>query len=108
MPQIWNWRVKIIYNKRMQSDSQSATPPACGWCETLGGGKEAVQEILNIDPNAKVVVSSGYSNDPIMANFMDYCFSSAIVKPYRLQELSRVLSEIIDWCYHCSAWAIIS
>jgi len=60
------------------------------------GGKEAVQEILNIDPNAKVIVSSGYSNDPIMANFKDYGFCSAIIKPYRLQELSKVISQILD------------
>ncbi len=60
------------------------------------GGKEAVQEILAIDPNAKVIVSSGYSNDPIMANFKDYGFCAALVKPYQLQELSRVISQAVD------------
>jgi nitrogen-specific signal transduction histidine kinase/CheY-like chemotaxis protein len=59
-------------------------------------GKEAVQEILNLDPDAKVIVSSGYSNDPVMANFKDYGFCSAIVKPYRLQELSKVINQLID------------
>src|SRR3972149_4833894 len=34
------------------------------------GGKEAIKELLGIDPEAKVIVSSGFSNDPIMANFM--------------------------------------
>lgn len=60
------------------------------------GGKEAVREVLKIDPNAKSIVSSGYSNDPIMANFKDYGFCSAIVKPYQLHELERVISELID------------
>jgi len=60
------------------------------------GGKEAVQEILNIDSDAKVIVSSGYSNDPIMANFKNYGFCSAIAKPYRLQELSKMISHLID------------
>ena len=60
-------------------------------------GKEAVQEILNLDPDAKVIVSSGYSNDPVMANFKDYGFCSAIVKPYQLQELSKVINQLIDW-----------
>ncbi len=60
------------------------------------GGREAVQEILNIDPSAKVIVSSGYANDPIMANFKDYGFCSAIGKPYKLQELSKVISQLLD------------
>jgi PAS domain S-box-containing protein len=60
------------------------------------GGKKAMQELRNIDPDVKAVVSSGYSNDPIMANFKEYGFSAAIVKPYRLQELSKVINLIID------------
>lgn len=59
------------------------------------GGQEAVKKILAIDSDAKVVVSSGYSNDPVMAKFKDYGFCSAIVKPYQLQELSKVISQII-------------
>lgn len=60
------------------------------------GGKDAVQKILAIDPKAKVIVSSGYSNDPIMAKFKDYGFCAAIVKPYRLDDLSRVISQVFD------------
>lgn len=59
------------------------------------GGKEAAQEILKIDPHAKIIVSSGYSNDPIMANFTDYGFCSAIVKPYQIKELADVISELM-------------
>lgn len=60
------------------------------------GGEEAVREILAIDPDAKVIVSSGYSTDPIMANFKDYGFCSAIVKPYQLEEMSRVISPFLS------------
>jgi PAS domain S-box-containing protein len=60
------------------------------------GGKEAVQKLLNIDPAAKVVVSSGYSNDPIMANFKKFGFCAKVEKPYKLQELSRVITNVID------------
>ncbi len=60
------------------------------------GGQEAVREIIKIDSGAKVIVSSGYSNDPIMANFKDYGFCSAIVKPYQLQELSRVIVQLTN------------
>ena len=59
------------------------------------GGKDAVQELLKIDPMAKIIVSSGYSNDPIMANFREHGFCSAIVKPYQLQELSRVIAQVM-------------
>ncbi len=60
------------------------------------GGKEAVKKILDVNPKAKVIVSSGYSNDPIIANFKDYGFYAAIVKPFQLQELSRVVSETLN------------
>ncbi len=60
------------------------------------GGAEAVQEILHLDAGARVIVSSGYSNDPIMANCRQYGFSAAIVKPYQLQQLARVISRLIQ------------
>jgi len=60
------------------------------------GGEKTVQEILRINSDAKVIVSSGYSNDPIIANFKDYGFCSAIVKPFRVQELSKVINQFID------------
>jgi len=57
------------------------------------GGKEAVQGILALDSTAKVLVSSGYSEDPVMANFRDYGFSGAMVKPYTLEELSQTINK---------------
>ena len=59
------------------------------------GGKDAVKEILQLDPEAKVIVSSGYSNDPVMANYMDYGFCAAIVKPYQLQNLKHVIAQVL-------------
>lgn len=58
------------------------------------GGQEAVQEILAINPQAKVIVSSGYSNDTIMSNYKKYGFCASLVKPYQMQELSRVLDQL--------------
>ncbi len=60
------------------------------------GGKDACQEILHLDPDAKIIVSSGYSDDPIISNFKEFGFCAAIVKPYRLQELSGVLGQLTD------------
>jgi len=60
------------------------------------GGEEAVGEILKIDPGAKVLVSSGYSNDPIMANYRSYGFVGSVIKPFNLDELGRTLHEVIQ------------
>ena len=59
------------------------------------GGKEAVQHILKINPQAKVIVSSGFSTDPVMADYKSYGFSGVVAKPFMIQELSAVLHEVI-------------
>ncbi|HUI91925.1 MAG TPA: PAS domain S-box protein [Chitinivibrionales bacterium] len=59
------------------------------------GGKETVQKILELDPKAKVIVSSGYSNDPIMANFRDYGFCGVIAKPFNIDEFLSVIQKTI-------------
>ncbi|BCL62355.1 hypothetical protein DGMP_30480 [Desulfomarina profundi] len=59
------------------------------------GGKDAVKEILAVNPEAKVLVSSGYSNDPIMANYEEYGFCGAIVKPYQMKELKVTIQEAL-------------
>ncbi|MBU0681820.1 MAG: PAS domain S-box protein [Proteobacteria bacterium] len=59
------------------------------------GGQETVQEIHKIDPAAKVIVSSGYSNDPIMANYHDYGFVAALVKPFKLQDLQATVCRVL-------------
>ncbi|MEI6702755.1 MAG: ATP-binding protein, partial [Deltaproteobacteria bacterium] len=60
------------------------------------GGKEAAQQILAIDPSACLIVSSGYSNDPIMADFTMYGFRAAVAKPYSMAEFSRLLGSLED------------
>ncbi len=60
------------------------------------GGKKAVKEILKIDPAAKVVVSSGYSNDPVMADYKHYGFSGVVVKPFKINELKSLLQKILN------------
>ncbi|OQX20301.1 MAG: hypothetical protein BWK76_01615 [Desulfobulbaceae bacterium A2] len=55
------------------------------------GGKDAAQAILRLDPAARLVVASGYSNDPVLAHYRDYGFIAAIAKPFRLDELVEVL-----------------
>jgi len=55
------------------------------------GGKEAAQQILQIDPSACLIVSSGYSNDQILADYSSHGFSAALAKPYVYDELEQVL-----------------
>jgi len=59
------------------------------------GGREAVQRLLEIDPDIKAIISSGYSNDPIMSNPSAYGFKGVLSKPYTSDELSMVLNSMI-------------
>jgi len=56
----------------------------------------ARQELLKIDPSVKAIVSSGYSNDPVMANYREYGFCGVVTKPYSIEELSKTLHEVIN------------
>ena len=60
------------------------------------GGITAVKLILEADPDAKVIVSSGYSNDPVLADPEKYGFMGMIAKPYELEEVGRKLKEILE------------
>jgi PAS domain S-box-containing protein len=59
------------------------------------GGQEALRELLLFDPGVKAIVSSGYHNDPIMANFREHGFRDVITKPYNQVELSRVIARVL-------------
>jgi PAS domain S-box-containing protein len=59
------------------------------------GGQQAIRELLAIDPGAKAVVSSGYSQDPIMANHREYGFCDVIAKPYSVVDMSRTLAAVV-------------
>ena len=60
------------------------------------GGKETVKKLMEIDPDVKAIVSSGYSSDPIMAHFRQYGFSGVVSKPYTIRTLSETVSSILS------------
>lgn len=60
------------------------------------GPKEMIDDFLSIDPDVKVIISSGYINDPIMVNFASYGFSGAMPKPYNAKELNQKIQEIMS------------
>jgi len=59
------------------------------------GGREAMARIREFDPGAKAIVSSGYSNDPVMADYAGHGFAGRVAKPYQLEELVKVLRQVL-------------
>jgi FixJ family two-component response regulator len=59
------------------------------------GGRQAVQELLKIDSTAKVILSSGYSDDPAMVNYQRYGFKGILDKPFNAIDLGMILSQVI-------------
>lgn len=60
------------------------------------GGKDTIVRIKEMDPSAKVIVCSGYSNDPIISNFREYGFIDALTKPFKLSELKKKVSNAMS------------
>jgi PAS domain S-box-containing protein len=59
------------------------------------GGKEVIEKLLEIDPKVKAIVSSGYANDPIMADFKKYGFSGVVTKPYDVRQMQETLHDVL-------------
>ncbi|MBP7901656.1 MAG: PAS domain S-box protein [Spirochaetes bacterium] len=60
------------------------------------GGKETFLNLRKINPSVKGIVSSGYSNDDAMSNFIEYGFSARIIKPYNIEDLIRTITEVVS------------
>jgi len=60
------------------------------------GGEEAIKRLREIDPAVKAIVSSGYSDAPIMSEHEKYGFREVIAKPYDVVELCRVLDRVFS------------
>ncbi|MEM7385544.1 MAG: ATP-binding protein, partial [Verrucomicrobiota bacterium] len=64
------------------------------------GGADAMEQILLFDPNVTAIVSSGYSDDPVMANHKQYGFTAVLPKPYEPRELAAMAREVIEGRRH--------
>ena len=58
-------------------------------------GRETCKAILEIDPKAKVVITSVATSDEAVTNFKDYGFVGALPKPFTMQELARVVENAL-------------
>ena len=60
------------------------------------GGQETMKRLLELDSDVKGIIITGYSDDPVVANFRDYGFSGFIIKPATRDELSKVINEVLS------------
>ena len=63
---------------------------------TVKGGKETIQKLTKIDPDVVAILSSGYRNDPRIADFDHYGFSGVVTKPYTMSELGEKLNQVVS------------
>lgn len=60
------------------------------------GGKETMAKLMQVDPAVKAIVMSGYSNDPVLADYRAYGFCGMAVKPFKIQELYCLIDKVIS------------
>ncbi len=60
------------------------------------GGREAMQELLKLDPHVRAIVSSGYSSDPVLSNHRAHGFRGMVSKPYKISDLSREIRAVLE------------
>jgi len=59
------------------------------------GGKETIGKIREFDPQVKAIVSSGYSNDPVVQDYIRYGFSGKLSKPYKINDMKLILEQLM-------------
>ena len=59
------------------------------------GGREAILEFKKLDPAVKAIVSSGYSNDPVVMDYAGHGFSGKLSKPYKINDMKLILEQLL-------------
>lgn len=60
------------------------------------GGRETIEKLLEIDPDVQAIVSSGYSQDPIMVNYKKFGFKTSVSKPYMSKEILLAVDNLVN------------
>jgi len=85
-----------MYKKAKESD-QSYDGVILDLTNKIGmGGVEAIKRLLEIAPDVKGIVSTGYSYDPIVTKFKEYGFCGALTKPFTMDELRKTIISVIE------------
>ena len=85
-----------IYTKAMESN-KPFNAVILDLTNQLGmGGKETMEKLLEIDPDVKGIIITGYYNDPVVTNYKAYGFSGYLTKPATRDELDRIISEVLS------------
>ncbi|CAG1064795.1 two-component system, cell cycle sensor histidine kinase and response regulator CckA [uncultured bacterium] len=84
-------RAALEYKKLMESGKKPDAVILDLTVKAGMGGEEAASRILELDPFAKLFVSSGYSDNPVTANYREYGFCGFLQKPYDARELDKKL-----------------
>jgi len=58
------------------------------------GGQETIRRLRALDPEVKALLSSGYSNDEVVADFAKHGFRGVLLKPYRLLDLRKAIERV--------------
>lgn len=58
------------------------------------GGKETIDRLLKLNPDIKAAVTSGYAHDPIIANFSEYGFCGRLEKPFKIEDIEKLLGTL--------------
>jgi CheY-like chemotaxis protein len=59
------------------------------------GGEETIRHLREFDPSVKAIVSSGYSNDPVVVDYQEHGFSGRLSKPYKITDMKAILETLI-------------
>lgn len=60
------------------------------------GGTEAIKRLMEMSPEVRAIVASGYSNDPVLANFQDYGFRGLLPKPFTIEQMQREIKKALS------------
>jgi len=85
-----------VYSESMNSDSPFDVLILDLTIPGGKGGKETIEEIIKMDPEAKALVASGYADNTVMSDYKEYGFSGRLLKPFGLKTLSIELKNIVD------------
>jgi len=60
------------------------------------GGKETIVKLLELDPDAKAILSTGLTNDPIIDSYTQHGFKGLVTKPYQIEELNNAIRKVFS------------